>query len=384
VAQVALSLVLLVGALLFGQTLRNLLRIDPGIAPEGVLVAGVDARLPRLAPEHRRVVFDELQERIAAQPGVQSAAQVFLSPFSGNGWNDTVHGEGRGASTEGKLSWFNRVGPGYFRTLKTAVLAGRDFGRGDTADAPRVAIVNEEFARIFLGGRNPVGRTFRVEAGAGKPEPVYQIVGLVKNTKYNGLREESRPIAFLPVAQDDDYPDELTFLVRSQAPLSTTMAAIRRVMNGLQSGMLVEFRVLELQVARSVQRERLMASVSGAFGILAALLSTLGLYGVMSYMVARRRNEIGVRVALGASARDVVRLVLTEAGRLVVVGLVIGAVSAFVLARYAESLLFGLKPGDATTLLFACLLLAMTAAVACLLPARRALKLDPAAVLRDE
>jgi putative ABC transport system permease protein len=384
VAQVALSLVLLVGALLFGQTLRNLLRIDPGIAPEGVLVAGVDARLPRLAPEHRRVVFDELQERIAAQPGVQSVAQVFLSPFSGNGWNDTVHGEGRDASTEGKLSWFNRVGPGYFRTLKTAVLAGRDFGRGDTADAPRVAIVNEEFARIFLGGRNPVGRTFRVEAGAGKPEPVYQIVGLVKNTKYNGLREESRPIAFLPVAQDEDYPDELTFLVRSQAPLGTTMAGIRRVMNDLQSGMLVEFRVLELQVARSVQRERLMASVSGAFGILAALLSTLGLYGVMSYMVARRRNEIGVRVALGASARDVIRLVLSEAGRLVVVGLVIGAVSAFVLARYAESLLFGLKPGDAATLMFACLLLSMTAAVACLLPARRALKLDPAAVLREE
>ena len=187
-----------------------------------------------------------------------------------------------------------------------------------------MAIVNEEFARIFFGGRNPVGRTFRVEAGAGKPEPVYQIVGLVKNTKYNGLREESRAIAFLPVAQDEDYPDELTFLVRSQAPLSTTMAGIRRVMNDLQSGMLVEFRVLELQVARSVQRERLMASVSGAFGMLATLLSTLGLYGVMSYMVARRRNEIGVRVALGASARDVIRLVLTEAGRLVVVGLVIG------------------------------------------------------------
>jgi predicted permease len=384
VAQVALSLVLLVGALLFGQTLRNLLRIDPGIAPEGVLVAAVDARLPRLAAEHRRVVFDEMQERIAAQPGVQSVAQVFLSPFSGNGWNDTVHGETRGAAREGKISWFNRVGPGYFHTLKTAVLAGRDFGRGDTAGAPKVAIVNEEFARIFFGARNPVGRTFRVEAPAGKPEPVYQVVGLVKNTKYNGLREESRAIAFLPVAQDEEYPDGLTFLVRSQAPLSTTMAAIRRVMNNLQSGMLVEFRVLELQVARSVQRERLMASVSGAFGMLATLLSTLGLYGVMSYMVARRRNEIGVRVALGASARDVIRLVLTEAGRLVVVGLVIGAAAAFVLARYAESLLFGLKPGDATTLVFACLLLSATAAVASLLPARRALRLDPAVVLRDE
>jgi ABC-type antimicrobial peptide transport system permease subunit len=223
-----------------------------------------------------------------------------------------------------------------------------------------------------------------VDAPAGKPEPVYQIVGLVRNTKYNALREEARAIAFLPVAQDEEYPEDLTFVVRSQAPLSTTMAAIRGVMNDLQRGMLVEFRVLELQVARSVQRERLMASVSGAFGLLATLLSTLGLYGVMSYMVARRRNEIGVRVALGASARDVIRLVLTEAGRLVVVGLVIGAATAFVLARYAESLLFGLKPGDATTLVFACLLLSATAALASLLPARRALSLDPAVVLRDE
>jgi ABC-type antimicrobial peptide transport system permease subunit len=213
---------------------------------------------------------------------------------------------------------------------------------------------------------------------------VYQIVGLVKNTKYNGLREEFRPIAFLPVAQDTDDPDQLTFLVRSQASLNATMAGIRRVMNDLQGEMLVEFRVLELQVARSVLRERLMASVSGAFGLLATLLSSLGLYGVMSYMVARRRNEIGLRVALGAGARDVVRLVLTEAGRLVVVGLVIGAAAAFALARYAQSLLFGLEADDAMTVVLACVLLSATATVACLLPTRRALRLDPAVVLREE
>jgi predicted permease len=384
VAQVALSMVLLVGALLFGQTLRNLLRVDPGIVPEGVLVASVDARVGGLTPDHRRVVFDEMQERIAAQPGVVAVSQVALSPFGGSGWNDTVHADGRGLTAEGKISWFNRVGPGYFHTLKTPVLAGRDFGRGDAPGAPDVAIVNEEFARVFFGGRNPVGRSFRVEAPAGEREPVYQIVGLVKNTKYNGLREEFRPIAFLPVAQDTDDPDQLTFLVRSQGPLSATMAGIRGVMNDLQSEMLVEFRVLEHQVARSVLRERLMASVSGAFGLLATLLSSLGLYGVMSYMVARRRSEIGLRVALGAGARDVVRLVLTEAGRLVVVGLLLGAAAAFALARYAESLLFGLEADDATTVVLACVLLSATATVACLLPTRRALRLDPAVVLRDE
>jgi putative ABC transport system permease protein len=384
IAQVALSLVLLVGALLFGQTLRNLLRVDPGIAPEGVLVAGVDARLPGLAPEHRRVLFDQMQERIAAEPGVQAVSQVSLSPFSGSSWNDTVRVERRGGAAERQLSWFNRIGPGYFRTLKTPIIAGRDFNRSDAPGTPEVAIVNEEFARVFFGGGHPVGRTFRVEAPAGDPEPVYQIVGLVKNTKYNGLREESRAIAFLPLAQEEDYPDALTFLVRSEAAPSATMAGIRRLMNDLQAGLLVEFRVLELQVARSVLRERLMASVSGAFGILATLLSTLGLYGVMSYMVARRRNEIGVRVALGARARHVVRLVLTEAGRLVIAGLAIGILAAVVLARYAESLLFGLEADDAATMAVACVLLSATAAVASLLPASRALKLDPAVVLRDE
>jgi predicted permease len=386
VAQVALSLVLLVGALLFGQTLRNLLRVDPGIAPEGVLVAGVDARLPGLAPEHRRVVFDQMEQRIAAEPGVRAVSQVALSPFSGNGWNDMVRVERGGGKAERHLSWFNRIGPGYFRTLETPMLAGRDFGGADVPGAPEVAIVNEEFARVFFGGANPVGRTFRVEGRAGEPEPLYQVVGLVKNTKYNGLREQTRAIAFLAMAQSppDDYPDGLTFLVRSDATLGATMAGIRRIMSDLQGGLLVEFRVLELQVAQSVLRERLMASVSGAFGILATLLSMLGLYGVMSYMVARRRNEIGVRVALGATARHVVRLVLAEAGRLVVAGLAIGIGAAVVLSRYAESLLFGLEAGDVATMAAACVLLSATAAAASLLPASRALRLDPAVVLRDE
>jgi predicted permease len=386
VAQVALSLVLLVGALLFGQTLRNLLRVDPGIAPEGVLVAAVDARLRSLAPEHRRRVFDEMEARIAAEPGVRAVSQVSLSPFSGSGWNETVRVDRSHGAAERHLSWFNRVGPGYFRTLETPMLAGRDFSSADGPGAPDVAIVNEEFARVFFQGGNPVGRIFRIEGPVGEPELAYHVVGLVKNTKYNGLREESRAIAFMPMAQSprDDYPDSLTFLVRSDAALGPTMAAIRRVMNDLHGGLLVEFRVLELQIARSVLRERLMAGVSGAFGLLATLLSMLGLYGVMSYMVARRRNEIGVRVALGASGRQVVRLILGEAGRLVAAGLAIGAAATAVLARYAESLLFGLQAQDASTMLAACVLLAATAVLASALPARRALGLDPATVLRDE
>ena len=308
------------------RRLRNLLRIDPGHRarrrPRRRCRRAASPTRPRTSPGRvrSRCRSGSPRSRVCRAwrrcSSARSAATAGTTPCTR---------EGSGASTEGKKSWFNRVGPGYFRTLKTPLLAGRDFDRRDTADAPRVAIVNEEFARIFFGGRNPVGRTFRVEAGAGKPEPVYQIVGLVRNTKYDGLREESGR------SPSCRWPRTTTTRTSSPSWSARRRRSARRwqasggVMSDLQSGMLVEFRVLELQVARSVQRERLMASVSGAFGVLATLLSTLGLYGVMSYMVARRRNEIGVRVALGASARDVIRLVLTEAGRLVVVGLVIGA-----------------------------------------------------------
>ena len=361
VTQVALSLVLLFGALLFAQTLRNLLTAEPGMAPEGVLVASVDARLPELTPEHRRVMFDQIEERIEAQPGVVSAAQVTLSPFGGSGWNGTVHAQGADEA-EGKESWFNAVGPGYFQTMKTPLLAGREFTGQDTANTPRIAIVNEQFAKIVFGGGNPVGRIFRNQAPAGEPEPEYRIVGMVRNTKYNGLREEFRPIAFIPVAQDENPFDSITYMVRSQVPLGTTMAGIRTLMTEMQQGLLIEFRVLDEQVARSVLRERLMATVSGAFGVLAIVLSAVGLYGVMAYMVARRRNEFGVRLALGAGPDHVLRLVFSEAGRLVVIGLVVGAVGAYFAARYAESLLYGLKFNDMRTLAAGCVLLALTGA----------------------
>ena len=383
VAQVALSLVLLFGALLFAQTLRNLLTAEPGMAPEGVLVASVDARLPELPPEQRRLMFDQIEERIKVQPGVVAAAQVTLSPFGGSGWNGTVHAQGA-KQTEGKESWFNAVGPGYFKTMKTPLVAGREFTSQDTANTPRIAIVNEQFAKIVFGGENPVGRLFRNQAPAGEPEPEYRIVGMVRNTKYNGLREEYRPIAFVPVAQDENFSDSITYMVRSQVPLATTMAGIRKLMTEMQQGLLIEFRVLDEQVARSVLRERLMATVSGAFGVLAIVLSAVGLYGVMAYMVARRSNEFGVRLALGANSNHVLRLVFSEAGRLVAIGLVVGVVASYFAARYAESLLYGLKFNDMRTLAVGCALLALTGAAAALAPAVRALRLDPAVVLKAE
>ena len=308
-----------------------------------------------------------------------SVASVVISPFRGAGWNGVVRGADAG-SEQPQESWFNRVGPGYFATLRTRLLAGRDFTRQDDLSAPQVAIVNEEFARRVFGGTDPIGRTFRSDAPAGEEAPQYQIVGLIENTKYGTLRETPRAIAFMPMAQDPDAPERVTFVVRSSAPMAATTAAIRQVLAGMQHGLLVEFRVLDVQVARTVLRERLMATVSGAFGVLAIVLSTIGLYGVMAYMIARRRNEIGVRLALGAGRDHVLRLVFSEAGRLVAIGLATGAAGAYVAARYAQSLLYGLQFHDVRTLAVGCALLAFTGALAALVPALRALRYDPATV----
>jgi predicted permease len=280
--------------------------------------------------------------------------------------------------------WLNRVGPGYFKTLLAPVLAGREFNERDNISAPKVAIVNEQFAKKFFGNTNPVGKSFRIEEEAGKADSEFEIVGLVKYTRYNGMREDDRSIAFVPYGQEDKPDEGVTFLLRSKAPLSSVMAGVRNTMASLHPGLMVEFRVLDVQVSRSILRERLMASLSGGFGLLAAILSTLGLYGVMSYMVTRRKNEIGVRMALGAQPGDVLGLVFREAGQLLAVGLVLGLAGSWALSRYAESLLYGLKPNDATTLVLACSLLALTAIGAALLPARRAARMDPAMVLREE
>jgi predicted permease len=383
VSQIALSMVLLVGALLFGRSLRNLLTTDTGMKSEAVLVASIDTTLPNLQPDRRRMVFDDLEQRIAAQPGVASVGRIWLSPFGGSGWNQDVSMDG-GDKGAKKVVWMNMVGPGYFNTMSTALLAGRDFEKRDDLKAPKVAIVNEAFAKALTNGGNPVGRTFRVEQEVGKPDKVFQIVGLVKNTKYRMLRETFFPIAFFPINQEEKTPESMSFMVRTHGPVTGVMEGVRRQMSQVNSQLLVQFRMLDVEIERSLLRERLMANLSGAFGVLAGLLCALGLYGVMSYMVARRRSEIGVRIAMGASWRNILGLIFTEASRLVAIGLVIGVACAFAVTRYAENLVFGLKPNDVFTFVGACLLLIVTAVAATLVPASRAVRLDPAVALREE
>lgn len=385
VAQVALSLVLLVAALLFSRSLQKLLSTNLGFDSHNVLVASVTASDPGFeSTEKRKILFRELQDRLRALGGVASAATVAFTPFSGFGWNGEVHADTDPARTGGKDSWFNRSGPGYFATMGTPLLAGRDFNSHDDLNAPKVALVNQSFAKRFFSGKNPVGRTFRVEELAGKPDSVYEIVGLVGDTRYNDFREQEPDIAFFPAAQDPQPGNNTTFVIRGREPLESLESAIQRETIQLNSNLLVDFRVLDVQIRQSVLTERLMASLSVAFGILAGCLSTIGLYGVMSYMVARRRNEIGLRFALGASRGNVYGLIAKDAGIMVAAGLSLGVVASLFLSRYAESLLFELKARDPLTLVLAGAVLTTTAAIATLLPARRAAHLEPITALREE
>jgi predicted permease len=382
--QVALSLVLLVGALLFVRSLRNLLSVDAGFHSEGTLSVNLDLRRLEYTKERLPVVYRDLLERLSNRPGFVSAAQVWFTPVSGSGWNNSVGPDGAVAGGSGKESFFNRAGPGYFRTMGTPLIAGRDFNDRDTLASPKVAIVNEVFARKFFGGANPVGRTFRLEAEAGKPEPLYQIVGLVKNTKYYELREDFIPIGFFPIAQDDDPGAGATFVLRTTGPVGEVMRRVKAAVAEVSPAIGIEFRLLSEQLRESLLRERLMATLSGGFGLLAGLLATVGLYGVIAYMVARRRNEIGLRIALGADRGRVIRLVLREAALLLVVGLGVGAILAFWAGRAAATLLFGVQPYDAATMVAAVALLTVVALASSYVPARRAAALEPMVALRNE
>jgi predicted permease len=383
VAQVSMSLVLLAGALLFARSLRNLLTVDAGFKPEGILTVILDfgTQYPK---ERRPAVYRELHDRMLNSPGALSAAQVLFTPVSGSGWNNDIGPDGSTAAASGKESYFNRVGPGYFRTMGTGLIAGREFSDGDNLSAPNVAIVNELFARKFFGTANAVGRTFRREEEAGKPEPLYQIVGVVRNAKYYELREDFLPVAFLPMAQDDEPGPGATFVIRAQGSPGELTNAIKSSVADISPSIGLQFRSFSAQLEESLMRDRLMAMLSGSFAILAGLLATLGLYGVIAYMVARRKNEIGVRIALGADRGRVIRLVLRETALLLVVGIAAGILIALWTGRAATSLLYGLKSYDPLSIAGAVVLLAAAGLVAGYAPAHRAARLEPMIALRDE
>jgi len=379
VAQVALSLVLVAGALLFARSLGKILTLDVGFRQENVVTA--TAMFQRLnLPEERVPGFkDELVERVRAIPGVESAAITHIIPLrdwgGGNAWID-------GADTHRHTS-LSRVGPGYFKTLEVPVLTGRDFDARDRIGAPSVAIVNQAFARKFLEGGNPVGRRLWIEATPGSPDTSFDIVGLVGDTKYEDLREEFQPIVYYAAAQDESGAGA-QIMIRSRLPQAETVAAVKRVLNEINPAITVKFDWLKPLIDATILRERLMATLSGFFGVLALLLACIGLYGILSYGVASRTAELGIRMALGAQRRDVFWLILREALWLVLIGMAVGLPLVFAVTRLAATLLFDLSPTDPVSLIAAALLLFGVAMLAGYLPSRRATRVDPIVALRYE
>ena len=380
VLQVALSLVLVVGALLFTRSLRNLTTMDPGFRQDGVMTMSLDFRKANLAADSRPEVTRRILELVRAIPGVRNAAQAFMTPVSGTSWNNNVV---IGGAVQKELVNFNAVGSGYFDALGVRLVAGRDFDARDTLQSPKTAIVTESFARTYLNGRDPIGQTFQIEAAAGEPRPFYEIVGVTKDTKYSDLREPFTPLAHVAATQQEPGPS-LNIVIRSDIGQSALTAAATRTIAQVNPAISIQYQAVRTQVEQSLLQERLMATLSGFFGGLAVLIATIGLYGVMSYMVTRRRIEIGVRMALGADRSTVVRMIVREAGVLLAAGLAIGVALAVFAARSASALLYELNPWDPATIAVAIAALTSVTLLAGWIPARRASHLPPTVALREE
>jgi predicted permease len=382
-AQVSMSLVLLFGAMLFTRTLRNLTTVQAGFRESGILVADLDFTDLKV-PEATRLDYKrQILDRVRSLPAVESAAEAIIVPISGNGMQDRVWLSKSEISTR-KVSWFNYVSADFFKTLGTPLIAGRDFTDGETPTSPKVAIVNQEFARQLTGGENPVGKSFRREPTSLEPELDFQIVGVVATTKYQDLRDNPAPIIYMPAAQEPLQGTDIQMVIHSTGSLLDLTSQIRSLGMDLNPRLTINFQNFHTMIRDSLLQERLMATLSGFFGFLAALLATVGLYGVISYMVVRRTNEIGIRMALGADRSGVLLMILREAGGLLLAGVGVGVILSIAGAQTAKALLYGLKAYDPLTLLLAVVLLATVGALASALPAQRASRLEPMVALREE
>jgi predicted permease len=381
VAQIAVSLVLVVGALLFGRTLANLDGIDPGFRQQGVLVAAFDLRSAGV-PGDQQIQFQrQMVERLAALPGVAGAASAAIVPVSGSGWNEILIVDGQKQAPP--YPNVNRVSADFFRTMRVPFVAGRGFEARDTLNAPRVAVVNHSFAKMFLGGPSPIGRTFRLGVGPGDPDRVYEVIGVVADTHYTDLRETKGPIIYFPDAQDPQPAPFLAVMIATDGDADALRATIVAAAAAAHPGILVSFQTLERQIRDLLVRERLMAQLSGGFAALAVILAAVGLYGLMSYTVARRRGEIGIRLALGATRGRMMKMIVRETAWLVAIGAAAGVALSIYAARWTATLLFGLTPTDPPTIAAAAMLLGAIALVASAWPAMQATRVAPNAALRE-
>ena len=383
--QVALSLVLLVASGLFLRSLVKLVTMDVGFDRNNVLIVRANLHNAKVAPDQQPAMFDEVESRLRALPGVVSAGRSVMTPVSNYVWNSDLEVDTPNAPTgEAALAFFNFVSPGYLGTVRTPLLAGRNFNDGDTKAAPRVAVVNETLARKFFPNGDALGKYFRVHADPGKPAPPIQIVGLAKDAKYESLREEAHPTAYFPVAQITELTEEQVFELRTATRPSVLVPAVQEAVAGVSKAIPLDFRTLAQQVDDSLVQERLLATLSTFFGGLALLLAMIGLYGALSYLVSQRQAEFGIRMALGAPQRSILKLVMRDVAIVLVGGTAIGVCLSFAMLSVLQKMLFDVSPHDTFAFIAAVGVLCAVATVAGYLPARRAMRVDPMVALRYE
>lgn len=381
--QIALAMALLISAGLFARSLVNVTRVDLGFEIEHLATFGISPELNGYTVDQSRNLFERLEEDLRALPGVESAAASVVPLIADDTWMSNVTVQGFEATPDSDThARYNMIGPGFFETLGIPLLAGRDIEPRDAFGAPKVALINESFARKFgLDPRDAVGKRMRDGAGG---ELDIEIIGLVPDTRYAGVKEEMHALFFVPYRQEEEL-GAINFYIRSRTAPEQLLGTLRKAVARHDPDLPVENpRTMVLQVRENVQLDRMLSTVSTAFAVLATLLAAVGLYGVLAYSVTQRRREIGLRMALGADAHRVRGLVLGDLGRLTLIGGVLGVLGALGLERLASSLLYGVAGHDPLVMASAVALLAAVALGAGLLPAQRAARLDPVKALREE
>ncbi len=388
VSQVAMSLLLLTGAGFFVRTLQNLENLNVGFNRQNILLFGVDPTQDGYKGEPLAALYQQLEQRIEALPGVRSASAsdhtfigggVSIGGISVQGYSP--EGTETGRDTSGGV-YFMRVGPRFFETMGMPLVLGRSIGPQDTFGAPKVAVVNETLAHKYFGGSNPVGRRFG--SGDSKRSDI-EIVGVVGDARYAELRKEAPPTFYVPYVQNLERLGSMHFEVKTKGDPIAMVPAVRRAVQDVDKNLpLFELKTQVEQIDQTLFQERLFAKLSSFFGLLALTLACVGLYGIMTYAVARRTNEIGIRIALGADSTAILRIVIRDALGLAALGIALGIPTALAAGRLVASMLFGLRPTDPLTIAGASLVMTAVAALACYVPARRATQVDPMVALRYE
>ena len=381
--QIAMSMALLVPAGLFAKSLFNVSRVDLGLKTDHLVLFGIAPELNGYNTERTRQLFERMEDELAAIPGVTSVAATIVPVLAGDNWGNSLVVEGFEAGPDANTSAsFNGVGPGYFKTMSIPLMAGREFTRADVFGAPKVAVVNQAFAKKFNLGENPIGKRFGLGGPNAKPE--IEIVGVVQDAKYSDVKRAIPPQYFLPYKQEERLGFGY-FYVRTSTPPEQMLRTIPAVMRKLDASLpLGDIKTMDQQIRENVTQDRIISTLSLAFAVLATVLAAIGLYGVLAYTVAQRTREFGLRMALGADGGTVRAMVMKQVAKMAIVGGVIGMIIAVTAGRLAQSILFELQGHDPMVLTASTCALAIVALGAGFIPALRASKIDPMNALRYE